>query len=132
MAVPGREIERRQPDLAGNRRAAIAPAQPPGDHQVQDEEQLAVELEDDPLAHPPQADDRASFDGGDRRLQRAHEERIADPQPLERLVQHPRGERFEVERDVGQFRHASLLYRTDSREGKSGAGSWSWKLEAGS
>ncbi len=97
----GREIERRQAHLAWNGRATLPPAQPSGNHQVQDQEQTAVEVKDDPLSHPPQSHDHAAFDGSDGRLDRAHEERIPEPQPLERLIKHPRGQRFEIERDVG-------------------------------
>ena len=58
-SVPVGKSNAARPDLAGDGRAASLPAQPSGDHQVQDEEQIVVELEDDPLAEPAQADDRA-------------------------------------------------------------------------
>ena len=88
IAVPGRKIERREPDLAGDRGAALAPAQPPGDHQVQHEEEIALHREDDPLAHASKRDHAPPFERADRRLGRADDEGIADPQALEWLLQH--------------------------------------------
>ena len=73
----GRKIERRQADLARDRSAALAPAQPPGDHQVQHEEELAVELEDDALAQAAKPDDGAAFNRADRWIGRAQEEGVA-------------------------------------------------------
>ena len=61
----GRKIESCKPHLAGNRRAALAPAEPSGNHQVQHEEKTAFELEDDALAETAKADDRAPFDDVD-------------------------------------------------------------------
>ncbi len=101
IAVPVGKSNAGQAHLARDGRAPLPPAQAAGDHQVQDEEQAAVQIEDDPFPHPPQSDDHASLDRGDGRLDRAHQERIPEPQPLERLIQHPRGQRFEIERDVG-------------------------------
>jgi hypothetical protein len=63
----------------------------------------------DALAHAMQPGDAPPFDLADRRRRRAHQEGVADSQPLERLVEHSRRERFEIEHDVGEFRHASLL-----------------------
>ena len=56
----GGEVEGEQTDLAGNRRAPLPPAQPAGNHQMDDEEQRAVELEDQPLAQPAECSHRAA------------------------------------------------------------------------
>ena len=45
-----REVEGRQTDLAGDRRALLFPAEAAGDHQVDGQEELALELEDEALA----------------------------------------------------------------------------------
>ena len=97
----GREVERRQADLARDGRAPLPPAQPSGDHQVQDEEQVCRRARRRSVCPSAAARRPASLDRGDGRLDRAHQERIPEPQPLERLIQHPRGQRFEIERDVG-------------------------------
>ena len=47
-----RKVERREPDLAGQLLAALLPAQPARDHQVDDDEAIAFDADDDPLAEP--------------------------------------------------------------------------------
>ena len=101
----GRKIERRKSHLARNRSAALAPAEPSGNHQVQHEGETAFELEDDALAQTTKPDDGAAFNRADGWIGRAQKEWIGDAEPLERLVEHPRRERLEIQRDVGQFRH---------------------------
>ena len=43
------------PTLPGTFAPALAPAEAAGNHQVDDQEVLRLELEDDPLAQPPQS-----------------------------------------------------------------------------
>ena len=52
------ELEHCERDPAGRSGAGRQPAQPPRDHQVDHEEELALELEHDPLADPAEADGR--------------------------------------------------------------------------
>ena len=79
--------------LPGDLRAALLPVEPAGDHQVEDEEQVALELEDDPLAEAPEADDplplgRASGGSNERSrnglASRTADEPLADDRGLER------------------------------------------------
>ena len=51
------EIEREQAELLGELRAALAKVESPGNHQVQNEKEVAVELEDDALSEPAHARD---------------------------------------------------------------------------
>ena len=53
----GRQIESRQAQLARNASPRRAPAKPPGDHQVEDQEEIALKLEDDALAQPVETQD---------------------------------------------------------------------------
>src|SRR5207249_134961 len=61
------EIERGERGPARNLRPRRPPAEPAGDHQVQDEKEILLELEDDPLAHPPQAEHLLSLGLANRR-----------------------------------------------------------------
>src|SRR6266849_5017276 len=49
-----REVEGRQANLAGNRRPAILPPKAARDHQVDDQKQVVLELEDEPFARAPE------------------------------------------------------------------------------
>ena len=60
---------------AGNLRAAIEPFESAGDHQVNDEEQIAFELPYQPLAKPAQREDLLAVGVIDRRIERADKER---------------------------------------------------------
>ncbi len=62
---------------AGSFGAGRLPPQPSGDHQVQDEEELALERDDDPLAESPHVEDDLAFDLADRWHRGAQHERIA-------------------------------------------------------
>ena len=86
-------------------RARRTPAQAPGDHQMDDEEEVVLEAEDDALAEPAERDDRATDDGGDRWIDGAQEERAREAHRLERLAENARREALEVQLDVGVLRH---------------------------
>ena len=73
------EVEREQTELSGNAGARLLPPEAPGDHQMKDEKQLALDLEDDPLAEAMQRDDGPPFDRGQRRVDRAQQERRREP-----------------------------------------------------
>ena len=75
------------PILPGGLASGGEPAEPAGDHQVDDEEQLALEREDDPLAQAPEALHPAAGDLGGRRAHRAEHERVPDGEALERLAE---------------------------------------------
>src|SRR5438552_11343691 len=64
-----REVKRRESDLALERRAALLPAQPSGDHQVENEEEIAFESNDDALAHSTHVAHAPAFGGFGRRLE---------------------------------------------------------------
>src|SRR5439155_10342971 len=103
---PGRELEGRQPDLAGRARARRSPVKATGDHQVEDEEELALELEDDALAEAAEPDDPPALRLADRRIDGADEKWGREPDTLERLPDHARGQVLDVDDDVGKLGHA--------------------------
>src|SRR5713101_9405344 len=53
-----REVQGRQPELAGHLRAWRFPVKAPGDHQVDRQEEIALEGDDDALAHAAEPGDR--------------------------------------------------------------------------
>ena len=109
MSVPCVEVEREQPDLAGNLRARLLPAETSGDHQVQDEEQLAFQLEDDPLTEPMQRDDSLPLERRQRRIDGTQEERGGEPDPLHPMPDDTRSEGVQIQEDVGKLRHYGCL-----------------------
>ena len=95
-----RKVERRKTDLAGNRRATFAPAQPSSDHQVEHEEQLVAETENEAFSQSVQVGDRPPLESGGRRVDGADDERVAEADALERAIANARTERLQIELDV--------------------------------
>jgi hypothetical protein len=87
------------------RPGGFAPAQPASDHQVDDEEQVVVEGEDDPLAQPPHAADDLAFSVADRRHRRAQHERIQQPYAPQHLSANLPVQGLAVDDDVGKLGH---------------------------
>ena len=73
------------------------------------DEQVRLEAEDDPLAEPIEAHHAETGQVVRARVDRADQERVADAQPLERLSEHARLEGVDVDGDVGELGHLSLL-----------------------
>ncbi len=96
-----REFEAGEGDSLGARRAGIEPVQAPGDHEVQDEPEAAVEPDRDPLAEPAHVTDRASLGRADRGQRRAQQERRDQHDAPEWLADEAHRERLHVHRHVG-------------------------------
>jgi len=99
------EVEREERAPAADPPAGPAPVQASGDHEVEDQEQIALEREHDPLPEAAQPDDAPALGAGDRRGDRAEEERAAQADALEALFLDTRRECREVREDVGKLRH---------------------------
>jgi len=67
---------------------------------VDDEVELFFEGEDDALGHPADAEDAPSRDGREGGVERANEERIADPNALEDIARDARRDALYIELDV--------------------------------
>jgi len=102
----GRKVERRKAGLPGDFRTRRAHPEAAGNHEVDDEEEVAVHRPDEALAEAPQISDRPAVHLVQRRRDRSHQERIGDADSFERLLKDARPERVQVELDVRQFRHA--------------------------
>ncbi len=100
-----------RPTLPGIGGAALAPSQTSRDHQVEDDEEIAVEREHDALAEAPEADDAASLELTRRGRDGAHQKRVADPKAFERLTEDAGVQRFEIDRDVRELGHVVLSRR---------------------
>ena len=74
---------------------------------MQDEPEVVVQAERDALAEAAQAADVTAVRCGERRVHGAQEERAGQTHALERPIQDAPFQRLEVERDVGQLRHAA-------------------------
>ncbi len=95
------EVERGESELLRHRAPLLAPTESARDHQVHDEEELAVEREDDALADAAQRGDAPALELGELRFDRAQEERALEPHSFELDAANAPFEVFDVERDVG-------------------------------
>ena len=72
---------------------------------MQDEKELALQLEDDPLAQTIQRGNGFSLRRRQRRINRAQEKRRGQPDAFDSMADDARGERMQVEQDVGKLWH---------------------------
>ena len=87
-SVPVGKSKAARPTLPGYPGAAPRlPAQASGDHQVQHQEELALEADHDALAQPPEARDPPADEAREGRLDGAQQERAGQPDRLQRLAQ---------------------------------------------
>ena len=82
------------------------PVQAPGDHEMEDEPEIAIEAEYDAFADVAENQHGLPFCRGDGRIGSAQEKRAGDADVVERLLEHAWFEGGEVSGDVGEFRHA--------------------------
>lgn len=80
------------------------PLESPGDHQVDDEKQIVLELPHQPLAEPPESKHLPAVGVIDWRIEGADQEGAGETNALEPLAGDARAERMQVELDVWQFR----------------------------
>src|SRR3970040_491691 len=83
----GAEVEGGQSAPLGERRSCVLPVEPPRDHEVEHEEQLAVQLDHDPFSQAREAGDRPTFDGREWWFDRPEEERARNPDVLQPRAQ---------------------------------------------
>src|SRR6266545_420207 len=80
--------------------------QPAGNHQMQDEPEISLQPYTNPFAQSTQANDPPAFYATDRRQCRAQQKGRHDGHAFERFPQDALLEGFEVDDDVGKFRHS--------------------------
>ena len=72
---------------------------------MKDQEQLALGFHDHALAEPVKICDRSTFDGRERRIDRAQEKGTSQSHAGHALADDPRSKRVQVQEDVGELRH---------------------------
>lgn len=77
-----------------------------GDHQMEDEPEVVFEADADAFAEAAEVDDSFARGVGERRSCGAEEKRADDADGVEGLAENARFERFDVNGDVWEFRHA--------------------------
>ena len=103
------EVHREQTDLTRDSGTRFLPAETPGDHQMQNEEQLALQLEDDPLTEPVQRDDGLALQRRQGWIDGTQEERGRQPDAVHAMPDDARSEGVQVEQDVGELGHYGRL-----------------------
>ena len=76
-----------------------------GDHEVEDEPEVALDADGDALADSAEGCDGAAFSGGEWRIDGAEEEDGGETNRKERLAEDARLKCVDVGGDVGEFRH---------------------------
>jgi hypothetical protein len=72
---------------------------------VDDDEQLAIEFKDDPLADAPYAADGLRLQRVDRRINGPENKRTVEGKALEASAHYVACQGFEIDDDVGKFRN---------------------------
>jgi len=106
---PRREVEGGEADLAPQLRARRLPVEPAGDHEVQDEKEIALQPDDDALAEATEPRDAPARGRRERRIDGAEQEGIREAHALQTRAGDARFERFDVDDDVGQLGHLGIL-----------------------
>src|SRR5499427_10456436 len=94
---------RAQPQLLATR----PPAEPAGDYQMDDEKEVGIERQYDPLANPPDAANGQPDDRLNRRDHGPQHEWALNIEPLQPVAHDGGGQRLGVDDDIRQLRHAS-------------------------
>ena len=129
--VEGSKTARRGNFDAAGLCAERMPVKAAGDHEMEDQPETVFETDADAFAEAAELED--FFAGGVRywRARCAQEEGTDDADRFESLAQNARFEGFDVNGDIGEFRHASPSsngvdsrekHRTTAREGLDGPG----------
>jgi hypothetical protein len=110
------ELQRREHDLRADARllSGRAPAQTPGDHQVKNQKQRlavarGVELDNDPLPHAAHGVRDPAVQRVERRIDGAQHERADQVYAVERVSRDPVYQRFDIQHNIGEFRHGFSL-----------------------
>ena len=81
--------------------------QSPRDHEMKDEEQVVVQLEDDSLAEPTETADGPACGPRQRRVNAAQEKWIGQPDLVQRPAHDAEMQTFEIDDDVLEFGHGT-------------------------
>src|SRR5262249_38876352 len=106
-----RELKRGEHDFRAQPQlfAARSPTQPAGNHQMNDQKEVRLERQDDPLADAADASDFPTDDRLNRRRHRPQDEWTLNMEPLQRVIHDGGRQRLRVDDDIREFGHLSTL-----------------------
>ena len=104
-----REIECRKGLFRSELYTWLAPVQPPGNHQVQNQPEMALQTNGDTLADAAERLDVLSFHGLQWGVRRAEQKGAGDPDTFQALMRDALLQRFDINHNVGEFRHAAFI-----------------------
>jgi hypothetical protein len=105
-----RKIERRQVLTPCKFDLRRTPVQPPRDHQVKHQPDIAFHSDRDPFTDAPDLANGATLRIGDRWLRRAQQEGVGYPNPFQCLPGNSWLKRPGVSEDIRQFRHSPTIF----------------------
>src|SRR5262249_40415753 len=103
------ELKGRETDLAAGSGPLLRPMKPARDHQMKNQEKIAIEGKEDPLPEASEPDDRFPLALLEGRVDGPQEKRARKSDFLETLTFHPRVEGLEVDDDVRKLGHAPRI-----------------------
>src|SRR5436190_453025 len=95
------EIERKEANLSGDLASPVPPPESTRDHEMEDEKQLALGLEHNPLAQTVEVDDDAAIDRRQWRFDRSEQKRCGESVAGDAASDNSRAKRMQVEQYVG-------------------------------
>src|SRR4051794_23249482 len=99
------KFERGKHELSARLGLRRFPAEPAGNHQVNDDEELVFAPQHNPLAQPLKTGHSLSLIGGRRRLYGSQDERAANNQAEQLVAQNAGRQLLQVQGDVGKLGH---------------------------
>src|SRR5438105_87582 len=106
------EFQNGERSFGSGLRSARTPVETAGDHQMEHQPVAALEAYGDALANAANVADRLAVNGFDRRGGGAQQKRAADRDSIERMAEESLAQRFDIDRNVREFRHTDLLWRS--------------------
>ena len=85
------------------------PVKASGDHEMEDKPEAVFEADADAFAEPAELEDFFAESAGERRVRCAQEEGTDDADRFESLAKNAGFEGFDVDGDIGEFRHTDSM-----------------------
>lgn len=99
------EVERGEADLSRRLGSGRDPAQPPGDHEMDDDEELVLQLPHEALAHPAKEEHPAAGERGEGWIDGAEDERVRQSDGFQPAAEDAALERLQIDHDVRKLWH---------------------------
>jgi len=102
---PGCKIKASVANLSADFRFGFLPVKASRNHKMDDDEQFILQFDDNPLSNPPDMLHDLPACAAEWGIERAKDERIAEPDVLEALTYDPGLKAFNIDRQIGELRH---------------------------